>query len=94
MIVVPGATGGLRPASNSDATNDIIVAYPHMHYQGFDLERVSGSLFSGVNTRSAPPYIDVTFGTAMTSTIQSYAWGLSDVVLVIDTTTKHLQAYI
>ena len=86
--------GGLRPVSFSDATNDIVVSYPNMHYQGFDLERVSGSLFSGVNTRSAPPYIDVTFGAASTSTIQSYAWGLSDVVLVIDTTTKHLQAYI
>ena len=92
MLVVPSL--GLRASSNSDATTDIIVKNPHMSYQGFDFERVSGSLFSGINTRSSPPYIDVTFGVATTSTIQSYGWGLSDVVLCIDTTTKHLQAYI
>jgi hypothetical protein len=101
MIVVPSA--GLRANSNSEPsypstydTNSVnrIVQHPHMGYIGFDLERCAGALFSGVNTRSSPPYVDVTFGTAMQSTIQSQAWGLSDVVLCIDTTSKTIQAYI
>ena len=98
MIVVP--VGGLRGYSNSENTLTFdnlasrVVQNPHMHYIGFDLERSAGALFSGVNTRSSPPYVDVTFGTAMTSTIQSQAWGLSDVVLCIDTTSKTIQAFI
>ena len=98
MIVIPAA--GMRMISNWENGVDVsnqqyrTVQFPHMHYIGFDLERCAGSLFSGVNTRSSPPYVDVTFGTAMTSTIQSQAWGLSDVVLCIDTTSKTLQAFI
>ena len=99
MIVVP--TAGLRGISNWEASlsdwtilTQRTLQYPHMHYIGFDLEHCAGSLFSGVNTRSSPPYVDVTFGTAMTSTIQSQAWGLSDVVLCIDTTSKTIQAFI
>ena len=98
MIVIPA--NGMRAISNWENTVDVsnqqyrTVQFPHMHYIGFDLERCAGSLFSGVNTRSSPPYVDVTFGTAMTSTIQSQAWGLSDVVLCIDTYSKTIQAFI
>jgi hypothetical protein len=100
MIVVPA--GGLRAFSNSEpiiGTYDVnqtnrVVQHPHMHYIGFDLERCAGALFSGVNTRSSPPYVDVTFGTAMTSTIQSQAFGLSDIVICVDTVSKSIQTFI
>jgi hypothetical protein len=98
MMVIPQA--GIRGNSNWEYTVNFdqltnrTVQFPHMHYIGFDLERCAGALFSGVNTRSSPPYVDVTFGKPMNTTIQSQAWGLSDCVLVIDTTSKTIQAFI
>jgi hypothetical protein len=65
-----------------------------MHYLGWDLEKTQGSLFSGLNTRASPPFANMTIGVANTSTVQSFAWGMSDVILVVDTATKTLQAYI
>ena len=92
LTVVPSA--GTRAVSSSDSTTENLVDFPSMHYQGFDLQRVNGSLFSGVNTRSSPPYIDLNLGVASTSTITCYAWGMSDLVLVIDVPRKQVQAFI
>lgn len=92
MLTVPAA--GIRAFSQSDATTTPVLSIPNMHYQGFDISRCSGSLFSGVNTRSSPPYIDLNLGVASTSTVTCYAWGMSDVVLVIDVMSKHVQAFI
>ena len=101
MMVVPAA--GMRafsfsepsaPASYDTNQQNRVAQNPHMHYIGFDLERCQGALFSGVNTRSSPPYVDVTFGVATSSTVQSQAWGMSDCVLVVDTNTKSIQSFI
>ena len=92
MLTVPAL--GVRASSQSDSTTLNVVSAPNMHYQGFDIQRCSGSLFSGVNTRSSPPYIDLNLGVASSSTITCYAWGMSDVVLVIDVPSKQIQAFI
>ena len=92
ILTVPSA--GTRAYSQSDTTASYIVNSPNLHFQGFDIQRCSGSLFSGVNTRSSPPYIDLNLGVASTSTITAYAWGMSDVVLVIDVQSKQVQAFI
>lgn len=92
MLSVPAL--GIRANSQSDTGPNYVVSYPNMHYQGFDIQRCSGSLFSGVNTRSSPPYIDLNLGVASSSTITCYSWGMSDVVLVIDVPSKHVQAFI
>ena len=92
MLTVPAL--GVRAHSQSDAVTNVVVSYPHMHYQGFDIQRCNGSLFSGVNCRSSPPYIELNLGVASTSTITAYAWGMSDVVLVIDVPSKQIQAFI
>lgn len=92
MLTVPALA--VRAYSQTDSSTYAVVSYPNLHYQGFDIQRCSGSLFSGVNTRSSPPYIDLNLGVASTSTITAYAWGMSDVVLVIDVPSKQVQAFI
>ena len=92
MLTVPALA--VRPSSQSDSASVVVVSYPNLHFQGFDIQRCSGSLFSGVNTRSSPPYIDLNLGVASASTITAYAWGMSDVVLVIDVPSKQVQAFI
>jgi hypothetical protein len=92
MIVVPAA--GVRATSKVDTATYNVIRVPNMHYEGFDLEKCGGTLFSGVNTRSSPPYLDVNFGVASTTTVQSFAWGLSDVVLVIEPDRKSITSYL
>jgi hypothetical protein len=92
-LVVPAA--GLRPSPNGgDSTTGIISKYPNMAYYGYDLEKVSSILFSGINTRASPPFINLTLGVASTSSIICNAWGISDVVLVFDSVSKQVQAFI
>lgn len=78
------------------SANDVIVStYPNMAYYGFDLSKVPSSvLFSGVNTRNSPPFLECTFGSATNVSLTAYAWAMSDMVLVIDTNTKQIQAFI
>jgi hypothetical protein len=91
-LVVPAA--GVRPnAQNSDNTA-IIASFPHMAYYGYDLEKSSGILFQGVNTRASPPFLNLNLAQATTSTIQCQAFGMSDVVLVVDTISKQVQAFV
>ena len=51
-------------------------------------------LFQGVNTRASPPFLNMTLAQATAQTLICQAWGLSDVVLVIDTVAKQIQAFI
>jgi hypothetical protein len=91
-LVVPAS--GLRAnAQNSDG-GAIIANFPNMAYYGYDLEKSSGILFQGVNTRASPPFLNLNLAQATTSTIQCTAWGMSDVVLVVDTVAKQIQAFI
>lgn len=92
MCVAPSSA--LRAVSASDSTTQNVVQFPNMSYMGFDLQRVSGSLFSGVNTRSTPPYVDVNIGNATLAPLTCFSWGMSDVVLVIDVPSKHIQAFV
>jgi hypothetical protein len=65
-----------------------------MAYYGYDLEKSSGILFQGVNTRASPPFLNLNLAQATTSTVICQAWGMSDVVLVIDTVAKQVTAFI
>lgn len=92
LLVVPAA--GLRNASNSDTTPDIIVKYPSMHFLGFDLDRVGpGILFSGTSCRNAPVFVEATFGVASTQTISASMWALCDMILQIDVETKQITSF-
>ena len=91
--VVPAA--GLRSAAtNDDSTTTQISKFPNSAYYGYDLEKVSSILFSGLNTRASPPFLNLFLGAAATSSIICQAWGISDVVLVFDTVSKQVQAFI
>jgi hypothetical protein len=93
FLVVPAA--GLRGApTGSDNASTIITKYPNSAYYGYDLEKVSSILFSGINTRSSPPFLNLFLGVASTSSITAQSWGLSDVVLAIDVGSKSVQAFI
>ena len=57
-LVVPAAA--LRPApSGTDEPDLQIVKNPNMAYYGYDLEKSSGILFQGVNTRASPPFLNL-----------------------------------
>jgi hypothetical protein len=91
--VVPSA--GVRAAyTGSDNAETNIAKFPNSAYYGYDLEKVSSILFSGLNTRASPPFLNLVLGVASTSSIICQAWGMSDVVLVFDTVSKQVQAFI
>lgn len=92
-LVVPAA--GLRPAATgSDNASTQISKFPNSAYYGYDLEKVSSILFSGINTRASPPFLNLVLGVAATSNITCQAWGMSDVVLVFDAVSKQVTAFI
>jgi hypothetical protein len=92
-LVVPAA--GVRAAYvGSDNGDTNIAKFPNMAFYGYDLEKVSSILFSGLNTRASPPFLNLHLAVASTSSIICQAWGISDVVLVFDTVSKQVQAFI
>lgn len=93
-IVVPAA--GLRAAApgGDDYANTIIVKTPNMAYYGYDLEKVGGVLFSGINTRASPPFLNMYLAVAATSNITLQAWGMSDLVLCVDVVSKQLTSFV
>ena len=64
-----------------------------MHYLGYDLDRMSGTLFSGINTRAAAPFIELNIATAVDTNLTCYAFALSDVILKIDTAIKNIRSF-
>ena len=94
--VVQPSGNGLRPAYPGDdnTSTAIISKYPNSAYYGYDLEKVSGILLCGVNTRSTPPFLNINFAQAVTSTIICQAWGMSDVILAFDISSRSVQAFI
>lgn len=94
MMVVPAA--GQR-AAETGATGGpyTIIKFPNMHYLGVDFEKSGGLLFNGVNTRSAPPVGNyfLSSGTQLATTT-SYAFGLVDCVLVVDSMAQTIQAFV
>lgn len=93
FCVVP-ASGVRASPTNDDAGNRVISKFPNMAYYGYDLEKSAGILFQGVNTRASPPFLNLFLGTASTSTVLCSAWGLSDVILEIDTISRQVRAYV
>lgn len=93
-FVVP-ANGVRAAATNSDepATTSII-KFPNSFYCGYDLEKSAGILFQGVNTRSSPPFLNLFIATAIPVTVTVNAWGMSDVILQIDTVSKQITSFI
>jgi hypothetical protein len=93
VIVLPAATS--RPAPNgSDGGAISVINFPSGHFLGYDLERLGGVMFSGVNTRSTPPFLNLNILNALNATITCNAWGYSDVVLVFDIASKSVQAFV
>lgn len=80
--------------TGDDGAFTILAKYPSSFYCGYDLEKSSGILFQGVNTRAQPPFLNLNIGTAVPSTIICQAWGLSDVILAVDINSKSVQAFI
>lgn len=92
-LVVPAA--GKRPAySGDDQVAQTIAKFPSSAYHGYDLEKVSSILFSGINTRAQPPFLNLTLSVASAANAVCQAWGMSDVVLVIDSVAKQVTAFI
>jgi hypothetical protein len=91
--VVPA--NALRPAyTGSDNSSTQIAKNPNMAYYGYDLEKSSGILFQGINTRASPPFLNLTLAVSSDASIICNAWGMSDVILVCDTAAKQVQAFI
>ena len=93
-FVVPAA--GVRPlATNSDETNISLIKFPNSFYCGYDLEKSAGYLlFQGVNTRSSPPFLNLFIANVIPVTVTVNAWGMSDVILQIDTVAKQITSFI
>jgi hypothetical protein len=84
-----------RPApTGSDIGAVSVINYPSSHFHGYDLERLGGVMFSGINTRSTPPFLNLNIQNALNATITCNAWGYSDVVLVFDIASKSVQAFV
>lgn len=93
-VVLP-STAILRPApTGADDGNVDIIKYPSSAFYGYDLEKSSGILFQGVNTRASPPFLNLNLATQLNASVNCQAWGLSDVILQIDTINKQVTAFI
>ena len=92
--LVSPAAGARAAPSGGDNGAVLLIKYPNSAYYGYDLEKVQSILFSGINTRASPPFLNLFLAVASTSAIITQAWGLSDVVLVFDVASKSIQAFI
>lgn len=92
-LVLPATTSRAAPVG-SDQTAQSVLQYPSSAFYGYDLEKSSGILFSGINTRASPPFLNLFLTSATNAVVNCQAWGLSDVVMVIDTNSKSVQAFI
>jgi hypothetical protein len=93
FLVLPAATSRAA-VSGSDLAAQSVMNYPSSHFLGYDLERLGGVLFSGINTRSTPPFLNLNILNALTATITCNAWGYSDVILAFNIGSKSVQAFI
>jgi hypothetical protein len=92
-IVVPA--NGSRPESGiNTGTTQVIAQFPNTHYLGVDFEKSAGILFSGINTRASPPVGNFFINTATNAATTSFAYGLVDCVLVVDTMAQTIQSFV
>jgi hypothetical protein len=92
-VVLPTANSRAAPVG-SDNGAQVLTSFPSSAYYGYDLEKSSGILFQGINTRAAPPFLNLHLSAATTGSITCQAWGYSDVVLQIDYESKQVTAFI
>jgi len=92
-LVLPANTVRAAPLG-SDGGNISVFSYPSSAFYGYDLERLGGVMFSGINTRSTPPFLNLNIQNALNATITCNAWGYSDVVLAFDIGSKSVQAFV
>ena len=92
-LVLPATVVRAAP-TGSDGGSISVFSYPSSAFYGYDLERLSGVMFSGINTRSTPPFLNLNIQNALNATITCNAWGYSDVVLVFDLGSKSVQAFV
>ena len=95
MLVTPAA--GVRAESAWDATTSIMIKYPCMHWLGVDLEKSSGVLFQGVNTRSTGIQANFYFGNTtngLANAVTSFGFALIDCVLMIDSASQSIQSFV
>ncbi len=88
-----GQVPGLASTTGND-TNRNIVSFPNSFFCGYDLEKSAGILFQGVNTRASPPFLNLFIGTTLDASVNINAWGMSDVILQVDTMAKQITAFI
>lgn len=93
FLVLP-ATAVRAASAGNDGGSVSVIKYPNSHFHGYDLERLGGVMFSGINTRSTPPFLNLNIQNALTATITCNAWGFSDVVLAFDIGSKSVQAFV
>jgi hypothetical protein len=92
-LVLPATTVRAAPVG-SDGGNISVFNYPSSAFYGYDLERLGGVMFSGLNTRSTPPFLNLNIQNTLNATITCNAWGYSDVVLAFDIGSKSVQAFV
>lgn len=92
-IVVPANNSRPAPTGSNESAQQV-TQFPSTHYLGQDLESSNGVLFSGVNTRSQPPQLDLVAGVATTGAATLLSWGLADCVLEVDIASKSIVNYI
>ena len=94
-LVLPQTLVRANPVgSDQTATQNVLAMQPSCHFHGYDLERLGGVMFSGINTRSTPPFLNLNILNALNATVTCNAWGYSDVVLVFDVASKSVQAFV
>ena len=93
-LAVPAA--GFRPKTGgTDTVNVQLIKWPSSAYYGYDVEKCAGVLFTGVNTRSQAPYLNLFLGASTgANTYLMNAWGIVDCVIEIDVPTRSVVAYI
>ncbi len=91
MVPASGVRAG---AGGSDIGNVVIQKFPSSFYCGYDVEKCSGILFSGVNTRSSPPFLNLYIQNATPVTSLMTAWAIVDCILEIDVMSKSVVVYV
>jgi hypothetical protein len=93
FLVLP-ATVVRNAPTGSDLGNQSVLQYPSSAFYGYDVEKIGGTMFSGVNTRNSPPFLNLNLLNALTATVTTNCWGYSDVILSFDLASKSVQAFI
>ena len=94
---VPAAGSRAVVTGNDESTTSRLIAQnPNSFFCGYDLEKSAGILFQGVNTRASPPFLNLFISTPTDAgvSVNVNAWGMSDVILQVDTIAKQVTAFI